>query len=523
MCTLGAPTLNDNSIHRNRRVMMKRRSFIGTAIGTATAATVASRASTGLAQEKSSSDWDYIIVGAGTAGLPAAIFASRRGARVLLIDAAESVGGTLHLANGQVSAGGSRTQAAKGIIDSPEAHYDDVMRITDGLADPDVVRRTTDNAPDTINWLIDNGLTPLPDHPVTGSDPGRPTYRTARYIWGKNEGRDILAVVVKELEPELASGRVVTKLNTEVTELLTSDDGAVEGVRAKSADGEHTYRGRHVLITTGGYAMNPELFQGLVGQPAYAVGSYPSNQGKGLELATSVGAALRGKELHRAGTGSVLTSDTFPAKFYARFDTNPLQRPPWEIWVNNAGERFIREDEPMAETRASALVKQDKFRYAIVFDDQILRTAPLGMSRWTPAQMNEHFNTHPMFFKADTLDELAAKAGIDPRGLTSTVSTYNKSVNSGQDSLGREYMPRKIENGPYYAIIHLGSSATSSVGINVDEDMRVLNEQGDVIPNLYAAGEVLGSGATLGHVFVPGMMLTPALALGRWLGMTLPV
>jgi fumarate reductase flavoprotein subunit len=468
-------------------------------------------------------DWDYIIVGAGTAGLPAAIFASRRGARVLLIDAAESVGGTLHMANGQIAAGGSRTQDAKGIVDSPDAHYDDVMRITEGLADKNVVRRTVDEAPDTINWLLDNGLTPLPNHPVTGSDPGRPTYTTARYIWGKNEGRDILAVVVKELEPELASGRVVTQLETEVTELLTSDTGAVEGVRAKSADGEHTFRGRHVLITTGGYAMSPEVFESLVGEPAYSAGSYPSNLGKGLELATSVGGMLRGHELHRAGTGSILTDDAFPAKPYGRFNTDPLQRPPWEIWVNNKGQRFIREDEPFSEIRASALVKQDKFRYAIVFDDQILKSAPSGFSRWTDDEYQAHFNDHPMFFKADSLEELAKKADIDVKGLAQTIDAYNESVGSGSDPLGREYMPRKISAGPYYAVIHLGSSATSSVGIVVDKDMRVLKEDGTPIPNLYAAGEVLGSGSTLGHVFTPGMMLTPALAIGRWLGMTLPV
>ena len=468
-------------------------------------------------------DWDYIIVGAGTAGLPAAIFASRRGARVLLIDAAESVGGTLHMANGQIAAGGSRAQDAKGIIDSPDAHYEDVMRITEGLADKDIVRRTVDEAPDTINWLLDNGLTPLPDHPVTGSDPGRPTYTTARYIWGENMGRDILAVVVKELEPELASGRVVTQLETEVTELLTSDSGAVEGVRAKSADGEHTFRGRHILITTGGYAMSPEVFEKLVGEPAYSAGSYPSNLGKGLELATSVGGVLRGHELHRAGTGSILTDDEFPAKPYGRFNTDPLQRPPWEIWVNNQGERFIREDEPFAEIRASALVKQDKFRYAIVFDDQILRSAPSGLSPWTDEKYHAHFNDHPMFFKAESLDELAKMAGIDVKGLKQTVAAYNKSVETGSDSLGREYMPRKISTGPYYAVIHLGSSATSSVGIVVDKDMRVVKEDGTPIPNLYAAGEVLGSGSTLGHVFTPGMMLTPALSLGRWLGMTLPV
>ena len=498
---------------------MQRRQFLGTVA----AASVASSALSNRSEGKETMDWDYIIVGAGTAGLPAAIFASRRGAKVLLIDAAESVGGTLHLANGQVSAGGSRTQAKKGIIDSPDAHYEDVMRITGGLADENVVRKTCDEAPDTINWLLDNGLTPLAEHPVTGSDPGRPTYTTARYIWGKNEGRDILAAVLKELEPELESGRVVTQLETEVTELVMSDSGAVKGVRARSAEGMHTFKGRHTLITTGGYAMNPEVFENLVGQPAYGAGSYPSNLGKGLELATSAGGMLRGHELHRAGTGSVLTADTFPATPYARFDTNPLTRPPWEIWVNNDGQRFIREDEPMSETRASALVKQDKFRYAVVFDDQILRTAPSGFPRWSDEEYRAHFNDNPMFIKAGTLEELAEKAGIDAGGLAKTVAMYNESVASGSDDLGREYMPRTISTGPYYAVIHLGSSATSSVGIIVDKDMRVLRKDGSVVPNLYATGEVLGSGATLGSVFAPGMMLTPALALGRWLGMTLEI
>jgi len=128
-----------------------------------------------------------------------------------------------------------------------------------------------------------------------------------------------------------------------------------------------------------------------------------------------------------------------------------------------------------------------------------------------------------MFIKAGTLEELAEKAGIDAGGLAKTVAMYNESVASGSDDLGREYMPRTISTGPYYAVIHLGSSATSSVGIIVDKDMRVLRKDGSVVPNLYATGEVLGSGATLGSVFAPGMMLTPALALGRWLGMTLEI
>lgn len=498
---------------------MQRRAFIGSVL----ASSIAPRVVTGQTREGSAVDWDYVIIGAGTAGLPAAIFASRRGARVLLVDAAEKIGGTLHLANGQVSAGGTILQEAKGIVDTPDKHFDDIMRMTDGLAAADVVRQTVDNAPATINWLLENGLTPLPDHPVTGSSPGRQCYTTPRYLWGANAGRDILAVVLKELQPELDSGRVVTQLNTVVTDLVLSDSGAVEGVRGQAPDGEQVFRGQHVLITTGGYAMNPELFQQLIGEPTYTTGTWPNNLGKGLELATSVGGTLRGHELHRSGTGSILEKASFPTKVYARFDTIPQNRQPWEIWVNNQGQRFMREDEPIQETRAAKLVEQDGFRYSIVFDSDIFESSPPGVPGWSREKMRDHFNTHPMFHKANSLDELAKLAGVNAAGLKASVADYNTGVQSGRDSWGREHLPSQIDQAPYYAIIHHGHSATSSVGVVVDKDMRVLKENGDPVPNLYATGEVLGSGATLGAVFTPGMMLTPALTLGRELGLKLPI
>ena len=111
-------------------------------------------------------DWDVIIAGAGTAGIPAAIFAARRGARVLLLEHADTVGGTLHISGGQLSAAGNRMQADKGIEDSPQEHFDDVMRITKGTADAKMVRLAVDNAPGTLDWLLANGFEPLPDHPV---------------------------------------------------------------------------------------------------------------------------------------------------------------------------------------------------------------------------------------------------------------------------------------------------------------------------------------------------------------------
>ncbi len=466
--------------------------------------------------------WDFIIVGAGTAGLPAAIFASRRGARVLLIDTAKEVGGNLHLANGQISAAGTKLQRQLGIKDSPQTHYDDVMRVTERTADPDIVRLTVNNAASMIDWLLDGGLTALPGHPITGDAPGRPMYSVRRYLWAKNEGRDILAVINRQFEPELASGRVVTQLETRVTELLTDERGAIEGVRARHGDQDLVFRGRTVLLTTGGYASNPEMFRRLSGYPNYAGGAYPFALGDGLELATSVGAYLRGREKYRSGFGSILANENYPAKVAGRFITVPQTRPPWELWVNVHGERFVREDEPQQVKRERALLHQPELRYWIVFDDAIFQAAPPGVAGWSREKMSAAFDSHPMFARADTLDALSQRCGIGAAGLARSVANYNSAVAGGVDPLGRQYKPMAIGRAPFYAIRHQGHSASSNVGVVVDKQLRVIRGGGEPVRGLYAAGEILGSGATMGDSFAAGMMLTPALTFGKLLGSNLP-
>ena len=185
----------------------------------------------------------------------------------------------------------------------------------------------------------------------------------------------------------------------------------------------------------------------------------------GRVLAALSGRWLRGQRLHRAGTGSILTAGTFPARFYARFTTVPQQRLPWEIWVNGRGERFIREDEPLVRPGARAVLNLPRLRYVIIFDENILKTAPPGLPQFSREELLEHCENHPMFARANSLEELAAAADVDAAGLAETVREYNEAVASGNDALGRKHLPAPVTRAPFYAITHLGSSATSSAGV----------------------------------------------------------
>ena len=498
---------------------MSRRRFVAGVAGLAGAA--ASGVMARVARAAAPSDYDYIIVGAGTAGLPAAIFASARGARVLLLDAAGDIGGTLHLSTGQMSAAGTRLQASLGIVDTPLLHYDDVMRISRNTADPILTRIAVDEAAKTFDWLMERGFAPLPEHPVLGK--GHEPYSRKRYYWGAEGGRSILAVLRREFERERAAGRIDLRLQTPVSALLTDSAGAVRGVRVKSADREQVFSARHVLLTCGGYGSNAEMFERLSGYRAYAATGYPYSQGAGIELAVAVGGYVRGRQNYLSNFGSILTDDAIPGRFLARFVVIPQERQPWEVFVNARGERFIREDEPSVDAREHSLLAQPDLRYWIVFDEAILSSAPPGVGGWTREQMRETFGVHKWFQQADDLATLARNSGIDPDGLQRTVADFNRGVARGKDELGRTYLPKPIVKPPFYAIRHQGHSTTATVGIAVDDRLRVIRQDGMPIPNLYAAGELLGAGQTQGRSFVGGMMVTPALSFGRILGERLPL
>mgnify|MGYP000140658356 CR=1 FL=1 len=265
-----------------------RRSILGTL-----AAVAATAACAELPKSTSRAGWDLIVVGAGTAGIPAALFAARRGARVLVLEKGAQVGGTLWMSGGQMSAAGTRLQKAKGIEDTPAEHLADILRISGGTANVDVVRLAVENAAVTVDWLESAGLEIAPEYPVhaTGHEP----YSRARIYAAQDRGLAILSVLRKELGAASPALRVLTGID--VAEPILGRGGQVVGVVATDAAGvRRDYRAPHVVLASGGYMANTKLFMEVNRVPKYQAAGWPLNTGAGIDIGRAAGGWVRGRE-----------------------------------------------------------------------------------------------------------------------------------------------------------------------------------------------------------------------------------
>lgn len=467
--------------------------------------------------------FDLVVVGAGGAGLMAALFAARRGGSVALIDRAPRIGGTLLVANGQMSAAGTRLQRDKDIDDSPDRHFEDVMRISRGTADPVLVRLAVDHAATTFDWLMEQGLEVGEDHPVLGH--GHEPYSEPRYYWGPNRGQSVLDILEPLVREQVHAGRITLALDHDALSLHADGLGRIDAVETSDASGRQAvWRADNIVLATGGYSANPDFYREISGVPQHCALAYPHAQGGGHKLGLSVGGYLRGSENLFTNFGFPLEHIDRPSRPLARVQTSSVHRLPWEIYVNRDGERFVREDDPSVDSREQALLRQADHLYWIIFDDAVLDSAPPILIDWTRERMREAFaEGHPSLLRAPTLEALADKAGIARDGLIRSVDSYNRAVAARADRLGRLHLPRTLRQPPFYAIRQQGCTISSAAGLAVDGELRLIRADGSVIDGLYAIGELLGAGQTMGKAACGGMMITPALTFGRLLGERLPM
>jgi fumarate reductase flavoprotein subunit len=461
--------------------------------------------------------WDVVIAGGGTAGMTAALFAAHRGARVLVIEQATELGGSLHLSAGRLSAAGTRLQARRGIQDSSQRHFDDAMRISRSSANASALRRVIDHGAETLHWLLDVGFQVLPEHPIIDCE--QESYATPRTYYGPEGALSILKALLPAYRSQERAGKIKTMLGTEAIGISQQAAGAVASFRVRdetNITGE--VRGKNFVLATGGYANHAERFRRWTRRPHFPW-AHANSCGSGQQMGLDAGGVLQHGDKFSC-TFAGVRDPRAPGSCPQLTALIPQWRKPWEIYINLEGKRFMREDEPSAFAREQALLAQPDLSFWAVYDAGIAATAPEPFVTGLPLEeLGPLWNEHPSFKRADSIGELARSCGMDAGALTRAAQVYNNAVSNQLDpAFGREYLPRSLGSAPYFAILHHGVTQVGWAGLAVDEQMNVVTRDGAAIPHLYAVGESQGFGLTNGNAFIGGMGLQPALTLARLLG-----
>jgi len=458
----------------------------------------------------SDSGYDVVVIGAGGAGMSAALEAARAGASVGLLEAGPRVGGSTAFAGGLVYAAGTPQQRARGIDDSPDAMYADILAINPDSVDPKVIRRLCDEAPAAMQWLEGLGVEFPADRLSTPN--GRGTPRSHEPVGFGMKITECLDTALSQTSVDLACRSRVEKIELDA-------QGAVTGV---VVGGEHVGC-RAVVIATGGYGGSSEWIRRLlpkasrVGDWVWHVGN-PTNRGDGLTMAEEVGADIRGED-----SGLLLITPNFVRDF-------EVIGPDWALMVNTQGRRFAAEDGAYWEI-AEAIEAQPDSRAFFVFDRRLFEDAkphPRVLEAlaagaitvsWVPKVFNEQLqkgNVH----ESTTIAGLAAKMGVDGATLEMTVTRYtNLAHREGDEDFGKAQASLKpIEVAPFYAIeIRPAILTVTGGGMPIDVNARVLTPAGKPIPGLYAAGETVGN--VYGRYYVgSGYAIASGITVGRIAG-----
>ncbi len=484
--------------------------------------------------------------------MPCAIRAAERGLSVLVFEKDSIAGGTLHLTAGHLSAAGTRRQQEKGIADTTTQHYEDVKRISRNTMNPLIAGKAVSLAPVTIDWLDELGypfhdMTPLILH-------GHEPYHVPRTYFGRDDyaagditgsGKMVLKTLLPLWEKWVAAGNIdifyrhqLTRLQKsgnlvmalEVTDLSNNQTLVISAKRQTPATGNIP-----VVITTGGYASDATFYTEVMQPFVNTPGIYfperllstasPNAQGDGARAIMGIGGRFEGAEKHISTLGGIeLEPGSGRASFWEAWArvSNSYDRVPREIYVNKMGGRFMNEHDTTADERERIVLQQPGQCFYAIFDETALLAGACIVVQWTAEQLKAASQEGKCCWQADTPEGLAAKIGVPADTLAATIAAYNGVVYGKTDDVfGRSVSAYAITQPPYYALLIYAYSLISFGGIAVNGQLQVTDTAGHAIENLYAAGEILGAGATSGNAFCGGMLLTPAISFGKWLGETL--
>jgi fumarate reductase flavoprotein subunit len=414
---------------------------------------------------------DIIVVGAGGAGLSAAVAAAETAGslKIIVLEKQHIIGGNTNSSTGGINAVETDIQKGLGIEDSKQLFYDDIMKGGKYENIPSLVENLVEHAPVTISWLTGLGAD-LSDVGLMGGSSVKRTHRP-------KGGTAIGPHLMKVLNNATTNKNIEIRTSNKVTGLLSAVDGSVTGVKVQNANGStYSLTAKAVIIATGGFGANLEMVTNL--QPSlkgFATLNHSGATGDAFGWMTAIGGAtvqMANIQIHPTAeaTNHILITEAV--------------RGNGAILVNHEGKRFCNEMDTR-DVVSAAILKQTKGKVFLIFDQGVRKSL---------ASIETYANQH-LLKEGATVAELAKVIGIPAADLETTLNSYNAQQKAGIDeTFGRSaaQMTAALETAPYYAVCVTPAIHHTMGGLSVNTDTQVLRADGTPIPGLYAAGEVTG-------------------------------
>ena len=418
-------------------------------------------------KEEKTIDTEIVIIGAGGAGMTAAIMLQQAGKDFVILEKMPYVGGNTTKATGGMNASETHYQKEQGIEDSNALFAADTMKGGHALNDSSLVAVMANSSAGAIDWLDTIGAE-LPKISFSGG-------ASVNRIHAPADGSGVGAYLVDRFSAKLNELGVEVMLETAATELIADADGKITGVKAEGPDAVYTINAKAVILACGGFGANEEMYttyrpdlKGTVTTNA------PGATGDGIVMAQALGADLVDIEqiqLHPTveQTTSILITESV--------------RGDGAILVNQSGVRFTNELLTRDAVSAAELAQEGSYAY-IIFD-QKLRDNLKAIEKYVKSGIT---------VQADTIEGLAEQLNIDPATLATTLADWNEIVKNKRDTqFGRTTgMNEDLTTPPYYAIKIAPGIHHTMGGVKINTAAEVINTDGAAIPGLFAAGEVCG-------------------------------
>ena len=467
------------------------------------------------AAEDSTVDADVVVVGAGGAGMTAAITAAAEGKSVVILESQSMVGGNSVRATGGMNAGKTvyqdenefgesagvektlKTAAEKyadnetitalaktvseqwaayqanptGYFDSVELMELDTMIGGKGINDPELVETLCANSADAIDWLDEHGITL---HNVS-SFGGASVKRIHRPVNAEGKTVSVGSYMIPLLQENCEKAGVKMMLDTTATEILTDANGAAVGVKATGASGETvTVNAKAVVLASGGFGANLDMVVKYKPElKGFMTTNAPGIQGQGIEMAQAIGAAtvdMDQIQIHptvEANTAALITEGL---------------RGDGAILINEEGQRFIDEVGTRDVVSAAEIAQTGSYSWLVV--DQAMVDA---------SSVIQGYIKKGYTVTGATYEELGKAMGVDAAAFAETMEKWNGYVEAKNDpDFGRTSFANPLNTAPYYAVKVTAGVHHTMGGLKINANTEVLNEKGEVIPGLFAAGEVTG-------------------------------